>query len=78
MPATSPTSRAADFAWSDSRASARGFSDGVMLTPRARRPWSRLSKPEDAAGFAYQKESLNLAVAQLAAHKISARSEQLA
>jgi nucleotide-binding universal stress UspA family protein len=67
------------FAWSDSRASARGFSDGVMLTPASAEALVvGLSKPEDAAGFAYQKESLNLAVAHLAAHKISARSEQLA
>ena len=37
-----------------------------------------LAKPDDAAGFAYQKESLRLAVAHLAAHKIRAKPEQLA
>jgi nucleotide-binding universal stress UspA family protein len=67
------------FAWSDSRSSARGFYDGMMLAaPGAEALVVGLSKPEDAQGFAYQKESLRLAVAQLAAHKISALPEQLA
>ncbi len=67
------------FAWSDSRCSARGFRDGMMLVAKgAEALVIGLSKPEDAAGFAYQKESLNLAVAHLAAHKICARPEQLA
>jgi nucleotide-binding universal stress UspA family protein len=67
------------FAWSDSRSSARGFYDGMMLIPPgAAALVVGLSKPEDAQGFAYQKESLRLAVGQLAAHKISALPEQLA
>jgi nucleotide-binding universal stress UspA family protein len=66
------------FAWSDSRSSARGFSDGITLVaPGAEALVVGLSKVDDAQGFAYQKESLRLAAAQLAAHKISARPEQL-
>jgi nucleotide-binding universal stress UspA family protein len=67
------------FAWSDSRCSARGLRDGVMLVAAgAEALVVGLSKPDDAAGFAYQKESLNLAAAHLGAHKISAKPEQLA
>lgn len=66
------------FAWSDSRSSARGFSDGIALAaPGAEALVVGLSKPEDERGYAYQKESLRLAAAQLAAHGIAARPEQL-
>jgi nucleotide-binding universal stress UspA family protein len=66
------------FAWSDSRCSARGFYDGMMLAAKgADALVVGLSRPDDAQGFAYQKESLRLAVAQLAAHRIAARAEQL-
>ncbi len=37
-----------------------------------------LSKPGDAAAINYQKDSLKLAVAQLAAHGVEAKAEQLA
>jgi nucleotide-binding universal stress UspA family protein len=67
------------FAWSDSRCSARGFFDGMTLVaPGADTIVVGLAKPDDAAGLSYQKESLRLAVAQLAAHKVPAKLEQLA
>ena len=67
------------FAWSDSRSSARGFADAIMLVASgAEALVVGLSKPNDAPAIAYQKESLRLAVAHLAAHKITAAPEQLA
>ncbi|WP_374547330.1 universal stress protein [Rhodoblastus sp.] len=67
------------FAWSDSRSSARGFSDGIALaSPGADALVVGLSKPGDEDSFVYQKESLRLAAAQLSAHKIAAAPEQLA
>lgn len=66
------------FAWSDAPSSARGFADGMMLVaPDAEALVVGLSKPDDEQAFAYQKESLRLAVAHLAAHKIKAQAEQL-
>jgi nucleotide-binding universal stress UspA family protein len=66
------------FAWSDSRSSARGFSDGIALVaPGAEALVVGLAKPEDERGIAYQKESLRLAARHLAAHGIAARPEQL-
>lgn len=67
------------FAWSDSRSSARGFSDGLLLVEKgAEAVVVGLSKPGDTAVLNYQKESLRLAVAQLAAHGVEAKAEQLA
>lgn len=67
------------FGWSDASSSARGFADGMMLVaPGAQALVVGLSKPDDDKAFAYQKESLRLAAAHLAAHKISAQPEQLA
>lgn len=66
------------FAWSDAPSSARGFADGMMLVaPGAEALVVSLSKPDDEQAFAYQKESLRLAAAHLAAHKIKAQAEQL-
>jgi nucleotide-binding universal stress UspA family protein len=66
------------FGWSDSRSSARGFYDGMMLAADgAEAVVVGLSKPGDAQAVTYQKESLRLAVAHLAAHKIIAQHEQL-
>jgi len=66
------------FAWSDSASSARGFADGMMLVaPGAVALVVNLSKADDEKGAAYQKESLRLAAAHLAAHKIAAHAEQL-
>ncbi len=67
------------FAWSDSRCSARGFRDGMQLVAKSAEALVvGLSKPGDAQAIADQKESLHLAVAHLAAHRIAARPEQLA
>ena len=67
------------FAWSDSRSSARGFADAMMLVAEgAEARVVGLSKPNDTRAIAYQRESLRLAVAHLAAHKITASPEQLA
>lgn len=67
------------FGWSDSRSSARGFYDGMMLAADgAEAVVVGLSKPGDAQATTYQKESLRLAVAHLAAHQIVAKPEQLA
>ncbi len=67
------------FAWSDSRSSARGFRDGMMLVSKSAEALVvGLSKPGDEQAIARQKESLHLAVAHLAAHRIAARPEQLA
>jgi nucleotide-binding universal stress UspA family protein len=67
------------FGWSDSRSSARGFYDGMTLALEgAEAVVVGLSKPGDSQSIAYQKESLRLAAAHLAAHGIAARPEQLA
>ena len=67
------------FAWSDSRSSARGFADGLgLVKPGADALIVSLSKPEDKDVLAYRKQSLNLAAAHLAAHGVTARTEQLA
>lgn len=66
------------FGWADAASSARGFADGMMLVaPGARALVVGLSKVDDEQAFAYQKESLRLAVAHLAAHNIAAKAEQL-
>lgn len=66
------------FAWSDSRCSARGLRDGMMLVAKSAEALVvGLSKPGDEQAVAHQKESLHLAVAHLAAHRIAARPEQL-
>jgi nucleotide-binding universal stress UspA family protein len=67
------------FAWADSRSSARGFSDGLLLVAKGTEALVvGLSKPDDVAAINYQKGSLKLAVAQLAAHGVQAKAEQLA
>jgi nucleotide-binding universal stress UspA family protein len=67
------------FAWSDSASSARGFADCVPLVlDGAPALVVALSKAGDEATIAYQKKSLALAVAHLAAHGIAAKAEQLA
>lgn len=66
------------FAWSDSAASARALSDGLQLVaPGVEALVVGLTKAHDDAGAQYQKQSLRLAVAQLAAHGVSAHAEQL-
>lgn len=66
------------FAWSDSAASARALSDGLQLVaPGVEALVIGLTKADDEAGARYQKNSLNLAVAQLAAHGVAAQAEQL-
>jgi nucleotide-binding universal stress UspA family protein len=66
------------FAWSDSRSSARGFSDGLLLAAKgAEALVVGLTKPGDVGAAAYQKESLKFAVAQLAAHGVAGLAEQL-
>jgi nucleotide-binding universal stress UspA family protein len=66
------------FAWSDAASSARGFYDGMLLVaPGAEALVIGMSKADDDQAFAYQKESLRLAVSHLAAHQIAAKPEQL-
>jgi nucleotide-binding universal stress UspA family protein len=66
------------FGWSDSRSSARGFYDGMTLAADgAEAVVVGLFKSEEPQAVAYQRESLRLAVSHLAAHKITARQEQL-
>jgi nucleotide-binding universal stress UspA family protein len=67
------------FAWADSASSARGFADAMgLVMPRVEALVLGLSKSADPEILAAQKDSLNLAVAHLAANKICAYAEQLA
>jgi nucleotide-binding universal stress UspA family protein len=66
------------FAWADSRSSARGFSDGLLLVAKGTEALVvGLSKTNDAGAISYQKVSLKLAVAQLVAHGVEAKFEQI-
>jgi nucleotide-binding universal stress UspA family protein len=66
------------FAWSDSAASARALADGLRLVREgAEALVVGLSRPGDDSAIAYQKQSLNLSVAHLAAHGVAAHAEQL-
>lgn len=67
------------FAWSDSASAARGFADTLPLVlDGAAALVVVLTKAGDEAAIAYQKKSLALAAAHLAAHGIAAQPEQLA
>jgi nucleotide-binding universal stress UspA family protein len=66
------------FAWSDSRACARAFADAIgLLAPNAEALIVNLAKADDAQAQAYRKQSLALAAGHLAAHGVTARTEQI-
>jgi nucleotide-binding universal stress UspA family protein len=66
------------FAWSDSRACARAFSDAIpLLGPDALALIVSLSKPGDDEALAYRKKSLTLAADHLSAHGVKAQVEQV-
>ena len=66
------------FTWTDSGSAARGFSDGIMLAAKdADALVVALARPNEPDSISYQKVSLQLAVEHLAAHDVTARSEQL-
>jgi nucleotide-binding universal stress UspA family protein len=66
------------FAWSDSRPCARAFADATaLLRPDAAALIVNLSKPGDERALAYRKQSLALAADHLAAHGLSAQTEQI-
>jgi nucleotide-binding universal stress UspA family protein len=65
------------FAWADSAAASRGLTNGVPLVmPRIEVLVAGFSTRNDPDALAAQKDSLNLTVAHLAAHKICAYAEQ--
>jgi nucleotide-binding universal stress UspA family protein len=64
------------FAWSDSKEAARALADAIRIVqPGAEGAVVSISKPDDAT-LAYRKMSLELAVAHLTAHGISAKADQ--
>jgi nucleotide-binding universal stress UspA family protein len=66
------------FAWSDSRACARAFADGLRLVDaKSDALVVSLSKPDDEQGLAYRRRSLALAAEHLAAHGVKAQTEQV-
>ncbi len=65
------------FAWSDSREAARALADAIgLVAPGADAFVVSVEKPGDDTRRAYNRKSLDLAVAHLAAHDIAARADQ--
>ena len=64
------------FAWSDSKEAARALADAIRITQTgAEAAVVSIGKPDDS-NLAYRKVSLELAVAHLQAHGISAKADQ--
>lgn len=65
------------FAWSDSREAARALADAIgLVQPGADAFVVSVEKPGDEARRVYNRKSLDLAVAHLAAHDIAAKADQ--